>query len=39
MSRSDLKYNWNDQTEQVLNETFKKLEALINSSSNQKKEE
>ena len=39
MSRSDLEYDWNDQTEQVLNETFKKLEALVSSSSSQKKEE
>ena len=37
MSKSDLKYNWDDQIEQVLNETFKKLEALISSSNNQKK--
>ena len=34
MFRSDLKYDWNDQIEQVINETFKKLKALINLSSN-----
>ena len=39
MFRSDLKYDWDDQIEQVLNETIKKLEALISPSSNQKKKE
>ena len=39
MSRSDLKYDYDDQTEQVMNETFKGLEALISSSSNQEKKE
>ena len=37
MSRSNLKNDWDDQIEQVMNETFKKLEALISSSSSQKK--
>ena len=39
MFKSDLEYDWDDQIEQVLNETFKKLEALINLSSSQKKKE
>ena len=39
MFKLDLKYDWNDQIEQILNETFKKFEALISPSSNQKKEE
>ena len=39
MFKSDLKYDWNDQIEQVTNEMFKKLEVLINFSSNQKKKE
>ena len=38
MSRSDLKYDYDDQTKQVMNETFKELEALINLSNNQEKE-
>ena len=37
MSRSDLKYNYDDQTEQVMNETFKKLKALINLSNDREK--
>ena len=37
MSKSYLKYDYNDQTEQIMNETFKKFEALINSSNNRKK--
>ena len=39
MFKSDLKNDWNDQIEQVMNKTFRKLEALVNSSSNQKKKE
>ena len=39
MFKSDLEYNWDDQIEQVLNETFKKLETLINSLSNRRKKE
>ena len=38
MFRSDLKYNYDNQTEEVMNEAFKKLEALINFSSDRKKE-
>ena len=34
MSRSDLKYNWDNQIEQIMNETFKKFKILINFSSN-----
>ena len=34
---SNLKYDYNNQTEQVMNETFKELETLINDSSNNKK--
>ena len=39
MIRSDLKYNWKDQIEKLMNETFKKLEALISPSNNQRKKE
>ena len=39
MSRSNLKYHYDDQTKQILNEAFEELEALINLSSEQKKEE
>ena len=39
MFKSNLKYDWNDQIEQVTNEMFKKFKVLINLSSNQKKKE
>ena len=39
MFKSNLKYTWNDQTEQIMNKMFKKLEALINLSSYQKQKE
>ena len=37
MFKSDLEYDYDDQTKQVMNETFKELEALISLSSNQEK--
>ena len=37
--RSNLEYDYDDQTEQVMNEIFKKLETLMNDSSNKKKKE
>ena len=39
MFRSDLKYDYDDQTKEVMNETFKEFEALINFSNDQKKKE
>ena len=39
MFKSNLKYNYNDQTKQVINEAFKELETLINSSSDREKKE
>ena len=39
MFKSNLKYNYNDQTKQVMNETFKRFETLINFSNNREKKE
>ena len=35
--KSNLEYNWNKQTEQVMNEMFKKFKVLISFSNNQRK--
>ena len=39
MSKSDLEYDYDDQTKQVMNEIFEELEALINHLNNSKKKE
>ena len=37
MSKSDLKYDYDNQIKRIMNETFKELETLINDASNSKK--